>query len=212
MIKEIKCGKCNKVSRVMDDININKVITPHSQGASLYFDLWHFNVQRCSNCGYTSRDISNCDNLASTNEYGYDQNVLKELRSARDNFIEDYILASRYYSTINDLKNEALCLIQAGDLVYNEIAYWKEYILTEDENCEHLYVFAENLYNDGIKKLKEYLDVSPKDIDMQLLMVGILSDMDDKEIIASKVIIQNLKKQVLSNEQKLILDYLENEI
>lgn len=210
-MKEKICAVCGHRNEVSENILVNEFITTHSEGAKEYFDLWHFPIEKCENCGYSSRDIFKCENkniqYLQSNKYN---DLLKNLSEARPNDIRSYYDASRYYELIGDKKNQALCLIQAGDAVYNEIMYWKVYILTEDESCKELYDFAEELYLMGIQILKDYISINPSDLDMQILWAGVLNDSNDKSL--SYAIINKLKQENLTNNQKNIINFLETEI
>ena len=210
-MKEKICAICGQKNMVTDRVFVNEFITTYSDGAKEYFDLWHFPIERCENCKFASRDISECHNnnvrYLQANSY---ESILKQLNEARPNNIKEYIDASRYYQLIKDIKTQALCLLQAGDCVYNEIVYWKQYILTEDEKCEELYSFGNDLYDEAIVLLKTYLVENPDDIDMQLLLAGVLSDAKDKSI--SFALLQKIKTKKLNNTQKRIFDFLINEI
>ena len=209
MIKK-ECAICGKVNLVSDDKYIDKFVTTNTPGAKLYFDLWHFNIESCESCGYASMDISKCENTSIKYVSKESNPIYKALNDVRTNKIVDYIHASKYYEMLGDKKYQALCLIQAGDMVYSEIMYWKEYILTEDEEIPELYELGEKLYGQGIESLREYLDSNPNDIDMKIVLVGVMLDSKDKSLGFS--VLQNLKKLPLSNDQKLILDFLSNEI
>lgn len=204
------CAICGKENLISDEIFVDRFVTQNTQGAKLYFDLWHFNIEKCGSCGFASKDISKCENTSIKYISDSIDYICKDLNDVRSNRISDYIHASKYYDMIGDKKSKALCLIQAGDMVYTEIMYWKEYILTEDEKVPELYGYAENLYNEGVDVLKDYIDSNPKDIDMQILLSGVLLDSKDKSLGYS--MLQSLKKLPLSNDQKLILDFLSDEI
>ena len=210
-MKEKICAICGHKNEVSESIFVNEFITTDIVGAKEYFDLWHFPIEKCDNCGYASRDISYCkdDNVKylQTNNY---QGILNQLNEARPNDIKAYIDASRYYQLIGDIKTQALCLLQAGDGVYNEIVYWKKYILTEDETCQELYSLGNELYDSAIKSLRDYIDLNPDDFDMQLLLAGVLFDSKDKSL--SFAILQKLKALNLKHKQKIILDFLLSEI
>jgi len=203
---KVKCAICGSDNEI-EGLSFNKLITPTSNGGKLYFDLWHFPLQKCYNCGYVSKDISICQNQNIVYK-SIANDTLEKLQHARFNQIEDYMKAGEYYSLIGDKQNHALCLLQAGDLVYDEMIYWKEEILDEGESCEDIQAFAESLYSEGLKVLEEYVSTNHSDIDMQLLLVGLFDDND--EISKSKVILENIKKQNITNEQRLIVQFLEN--
>lgn len=213
MNEKVKCAICGKDSNLPEKVVVNKFLEPNSEGAKLYFDLWHFDIQKCDNCGYVSRDITKCANVNIINsKLNINQKIIDELQSARANQIENYIVGSLYYESIGDHKSQALCLIQAGDLVYNEILYWKEYVLTEDETCEDFYSFANNLYNKGTSLLKDYIETNPIDIDMQLLFAGIMLDGEDNEILIGRAMLQKIENLEITYSQKLILDFLKTDI
>lgn len=209
-MKEKICAVCAKKNIVNDSVIVNKFMTPNTNGAKEYFNLWHFPIEKCEACGYSSRDISECQNFnvkyLSNNEY---DKILKTLNDARPNSIRAYIDASRYYALIGDQKSQALCLLQAGDGVYNEIIYWQEYILTENEDCVDLKDFGNKLYDQGTEILKSYTNKNSDDIDMQILLIGLLSETKDKSI--GFALLQQLKKLDLSNRQREMLDFLEGE-
>ena len=207
MLKKTKCAVCGAENLVSDEMLVNPLIAPNSRGAKLYFDLWHFPIQQCSECGYSSLDISVVKSLnvayLKSSEYS---EIFRLLDAARPNMVEKYYDASRYYQLINDQKYQALCLLQAGDLVFNEIFYWKEYVLTEDENCPELYDLARTLYLKGVEALENYCQ-STSDIDMELLLAGVLAD-SEEGIKLSNILLNKLSKSQLSDDQREILNFL----
>ena len=212
MIKKTKCSVCDNENILSDEINVIKFVMPNTEGAKLYFDLWHFPIEKCSSCGYASKDISLCEN--SNIKYAknkFNQSIINNLNDARTNSVEAYLNASIYYNLIGNEKLEVLCLLQAGDMVFGEILYWKEHILTEDEKGEDLYEFAKEIYDKGQNLLIDYIEKNPEDIDMQLLFVGMLSD-DKENKPYCRVYLNNLRKKQLNDNQKKIFEFLENDI
>lgn len=210
MLKKIKCAVCGAENIVSDELQVNPLIAPNSRGAKLYFDLWHFPIQKCSECGYASLDISVVDtqNVAYLKASEYAE-MFRLLNAARPNMVEKYYDASRYYQLINDQKHQALCLLQAGDLVFNEIFYWKEYVLTEDENCLELYELARTLYSKGVEILEDYCK-GRSDTDMELLLAGVLAD-SEEGVKLSNILLNKLSRSQLTDDQREILIFLRSD-
>lgn len=130
MLKTKKCKVCGYEFTYDDRVAINPFVEPHGEGAQYYFDLWHFFVEHCPQCGYASKDIGHTFNRNVVKDEKYQAideiELLKELSSARPNRIADYLKASYYYNSIGDTISEIKCLLQAGDMVYSELMYWEE--------------------------------------------------------------------------------------
>ena len=222
MIVTKKCAVCGNQFSFDDSITTNVYMTPNSDGAKLYFNLWHYNVEKCPNCGYASKDVSKCVNKAITKDPQYesvpDNKIVKSLNGARPNKLEHYIRASMYYKSIGDKLNVALCHLQAGDLIYGEMIYWKEYVL--DNNSTYTTVenkkvydgfkkFADELYAAAVKELKEYLHENPNDVDNIILLAGTLSDGNKMQKIQGVNLLNKLKTiKGLTNNQKLMIKFL----
>ena len=187
-------------------------------GAELYYNLWHFDLEFCENCNYVSKDISECKNLR-INELRVDflESILIEMQMARPNSIEEYLRAGAYYLSISDNLTSALCYLQAGDLVYKELFYWQEYLL--DDGNELLKIksngirkeikdYAEKIFDKGITLLRDSLS-ELEDLSYTLLYVGFLLTLD-KDIAKAKELILKYDGLKLSAEDRLILDYIKS--
>lgn len=219
MLVTKKCAICGTEFSFEDSITTNMFMTPNSEGAKLYFNLWHFNVEKCPNCGYASKDVSRCVNSSITKDKKYemipDNKIVKSLSSARPNKLEHYLRASLYYRSIKDKLNESLCNLQAGDLIYGEMIYWKEYILEDntklntvqnDKTYSEFKAFADELYTQAVKGLKEYLRDNPNDVDYIILLAGTLCDGGKMQKIQGVNMLNKLKtvKGLTLNQKKII--------
>lgn len=225
MIVTKKCAVCGYHFNFDDTLTTNMYLSPNSEGAKLYFDLWHFNVEKCPNCGYASKDVSTCLNNSIVKDAKYDMisknKIVKTLNSARPNKLEHYLKASLYYKSVNDKLNESLCNLQASDLIYGEMLYWKDYILDDSANTmnavqnkkeyEELKTFADELYVHAIAGLKEYFKENPSDVDHIILLAGTLSDGNKMQKIQAVNMLNKLKtvKGLTLNQKKMIKFLLE---
>lgn len=205
--------------------NSHPLATPQSDGARLYFNLWHFPIDVCPECGYASRDISQCINKKIIEDEGYlainDMPVLTELNGARPNSIGLYLKAGAYYRTIGEKYNEALCYLQASDLVFAEIIYWKQYLFDNTDaytayRSKGIYNdfrdFADKFYNQAIELIDEWVNKHPSDIDAKLVLAGALSDGNSMQKMRSVKILNTLKSASISTDQKKILAFLLGDI
>lgn len=211
MEREIKCGRCGNQVLVSDEIHVNDFVTPRNYVEKAYFDLWHFPIQRCSHCNYAGVDISS--------DIGTELNLLEilenpiiaKLKDARPNDIEDYLLAAATYESVGEQLLQAKCLLQAGDLCYDEAMYWRTYILDEDEDEEDyddIIAMAQDLYERGTSLLKDYVLNHPEDIDNRLLLIGVIQESGRTGRFESQILIENLRKQALTETQRVILEFL----
>ena len=205
--------------------NSHPLTTPQTDGAKLYFDLWHFQIDVCPECGYASRDISKCMNKKIVEDDGYlsidDLPVLKDMNDARPNSIGLYLKAGAYYMSIGEKYNEALCYLQASDLVFAEIIYWQQYLFDNSDaysayRSKSIYGdfkdFADKFYNRAIALLEEWIQKRPMDIDAKLVLAGALSDGNSMQKMRSIKLLTSLKSDRISTEQKKILTFLLGDI
>ena len=144
--------------------------------------------------------------------------TVQDLIAARPNKLEHFLRAILYYKSINDKLNEALCNLQAGDEIYGEIIYWKEYML-DDSNVvnkaksndivNEFKSFADELYDNAVKGLKEYLRENPNDVDYIILLAGILCDGSKMQRIQGVNMLNKLKTVTgLSMNHKKMIKFL----
>lgn len=217
MIITKKCAVCGYKFTFDNEIRTNLFISDKNVGAKAYFDLWHFFVERCPECGYASKDISACENKKIVKDRNYkldNMEMVEKLNGARPNLIENYLYAEKYYESIGDKRNQAKCIFQSADLVYGELMYWEEYILDEDDldgdpDYIEIVSFAEELFARGLKVLAEYISKYPGDLDMRILYAGICSDGGSVQkmqgIKELKALLQNPN---LTLAQKAMVEYL----
>ncbi len=216
-----KCAICGLEFTYDDRIAVNAFTKPRSEGAKYYYNLWHFNIERCPQCGYASKSVSRTYNKKIVEEEKYqgisEMEIIKELNEARPNRVESYLLASYYYESIGDTLNQAKCLLQSGDLLYAELMYWDEYVLDDSDSISaiiskrhygELKKFADNLFNSGVQKLEEFVKENPHDIDAILLLGGSLCDGDKVQSIKGARYLTSLKNMNLTAGQRLALDFL----
>lgn len=221
MIKKIKCVICGTESLIDDVFDTHPFTKPVSEGANYYYNLWHFNVEMCPNCKYASKDISITDNkeIVLIEDYKNISNnaIIKKLYGARPNRLEHYLRAAKYYESIGDDLNSSICYLQAYDIVYGEIIYWKESIFDNEDGeseqnkieKEEYTAFADNFYNKGIEYLKSYCKYHDTDYDMFLLLSGFLCDGTEVQRLEGINLIQKLKDtKGLIKKQKLALRFL----
>ncbi len=205
--------------------NSHPLTTPHTDGAKLYFDMWHFQIDVCPECGYASRDISKCVNKKIIEDEGYlaidDLPVLKEMSDARPNSIGLYLKAGAYYKSIGETYNEALCYLQASDLVFAEIIYWQQYLFDDSDaytayRSKGIYNdfkdFADKFYNRAIELLEEWVKIRPRDVQARLVLAGALSDGNAIQKMRSVKILNAMKTEKITNEQKKVLSFLLGDI
>lgn len=222
MIVTKKCAICGAEFSFDDEIVVNAWTRPNSEAAKLYFNLWHYNVELCPNCGYASKDVSKCYNKEIIKDPKLQMisknTTVSDLIAARPNKLEHYLRASLYYKSVNDKLNEALCNLQAGDTIYGEIIYWKEYML-DDSNVvnkarsndvvNEFKSLADELYDTAVKGLKEYLRENPNDVDYIILLAGILCDGSKMQRIQGVNMLNKLKAVTgLSMNHKKMIKFL----
>lgn len=212
-----KCTVCGYKFTFDNQIRTNLFISDKNVGAKAYFDLWHFFVERCPECGYASKDISACENKKIVKDKNYkldNPEMVEKLNGARPNIIANYLYAEKYYESMGDLLNQAKCIFQSADLVYGELMYWEEYILDDydfDDDPDYIEIvsFAEELFSKGLKVLGKYIEINPSDYDAKILYAGILSDGSSIQkmqgIKELKTLLQNPN---LTSIQKAMVEYL----
>jgi hypothetical protein len=221
MTKTKKCSSCGYEFTYDDNVYVSPYVQPYGEGAKYFYDLWHFNVEKCPNCGYASCDISEISNKDIVNDEQY-QNILNtdilvELNTARPNRIGDYLQAGYYYASIGDNLNNAKAVLQAGDLVYAELMYWDEYILDSSNSVNalisksqynELKKFGDFLYNSAIDTLESYVKDNPDDIDSMILLAGSLADGNKIQNIKGAKILSQLKSMRINPRQRKALEFL----
>ena len=221
MEKKAKCGICGLEFSYNDQVAVNPFTKPRSEGAKYYYDLWHFNVERCPHCNFVAKSVAKSLNKKIIEDEKYqgisEMEIIKELNEARPNRVESYLLASYYYESIGDTINNVKCLLQAGDLLYAELMYWDEYVLDDGDSISaiiskrhynELKGFADNLFNTAIDRLEEFVKENSTDIDAVLLLGGTLCDGDKVQSIKGARYLNSLKSMKLSPMQKTTLDWL----
>ena len=223
MKKTTKCGICGYEFTYDDRLSTNVFTTPNGVGAEYYYNLWHYFVACCPQCGYASKDISHTFHRKIVQDEKYqaieEMELLQELYSARPNKIGDYLKASYYYESIGDTVNEFKCLLQASDLVFAEIIYWEEYIYDPVDSVSSIIgktqidefrKFADNLFNSAISKMEEYVKNNPDDLDIQILLAGTLGDGDKIQMMKSVKLLNSIKSKNLTDQQKNAVQFLMN--
>lgn len=221
MEKKAKCGICGLEFSYNDQVAVNPFAKPRSDGAKYYYDLWHFNVERCPHCNFVAKSVAKSYNKGIVEDEKYqgisEMEIIKELNEARPNRVESYLLASYYYESFGDVLNNVKCLLQAGDLLYAELMYWDEYVLDDGDSIsaiiskrhyKELKGFADNLFNTAVERLEEYVKDNSEDVDAILLLGGTLCDGDKVQAIKGARYLNMLKSMSLSSQQKTTLDWL----
>lgn len=220
-----KCAICGYEFTYDNKIGSNPMVAPHDDGARYYYDLWHYFIERCPECGYASKDISVVENKYIIKDIRYtavqDMPIILTLEGARPNRIADYICAGMYYESIGDDLDYARCMLQASDLVYNEMMYWDEYVYDNSHTMgviqnksqnEEFTSFADGLFSKGVDALDNFVREHPADLDASILFAGILNTGDRAQKIKGAGLLSRLKSANLSNGQKLAVKFLLNRV
>lgn len=216
-----KCCICDYRFTYDDRVYIDPLVAPHDAGAQYYYNLWHFFIEKCPQCGYASKDISKTDNDKIVKDEIYltvaDVPLIKTLNNARPNRIADYLYASVYYESVADNLNYAKCLLQASDLVFAEMMYWEEYVIDSSNSLSAIQnkaqmnefqKFANGLYEKGVKILERYVEDYVNDIDSSILLAGTLCSGDKIQKIKGSKMLLKLKGQKLTTGQQLAVKFL----
>lgn len=220
-----KCGVCGYSFTYDNTVSENPYVMPHSDGAKYYYNLWHGFVEKCPNCGYASLDLASCrkKDIVQDNIYMAvsDMPTLVALRGARPNRIADYLSAGIYYQEIGDMFNYAICMLQAGDMVYGEIMYWNEYVLDNSTSISAIQNkklinefknFADGISHKGLTALEGFIKDYPEDIDAKILLAGQYLSGDKMQKMKGANILKGLHGEKLSNGQKLAIAFLQSRI
>lgn len=216
-----KCAVCGYKFTFDNEMMVDPLVAPHDESAQIYFELWHYYVEKCPKCGYASADISMTDNKKIIKDLRYqavsEMPIIVTLEGARPNKIADYICAGMYYESIGDNLNYAKCMIQAGDLVYNEMMYWDEYIFDNSNSMgaiqnkaryAEFQKFADGLFSKGVDALENHTKEHPQDIDSLILLGGMLNTGDKMQKLKGAGILNRLKSANLSDRQKKVVKFL----
>lgn len=217
-----KCSICG-YSFAFEENVVEKNFKVHNiEGAKYYYDLWHFELEKCPKCGYVCRDISKTQNKLIINDPTYlsvpKNSFVQDLKDIRPNKLENYLKASLYYKSIGDDINDALCSLQANDIIYEELVYFKDHflntintvsLLQNQRKYNEFQKFADDLYNYAISVIRNYLKFSPFDFDRTILLAGSLSSGNAVQEIESVNLIKKLRKtKQLAKEQKEAIQFL----
>ena len=214
--------KICKVCGQSIDIDTNKGLLDKSlfqnKGAQIYYCMWHFNIERCPNCNYSSKDVSVCNNKEIVKSDAFknilENKLLTKLNHYRLNNIIDYLLAGEYYLNQKDLLNYSLCYLQASDNIFYEIINFEDQIcdfeLTEeDENfINDLKSLSKSILNKSIDSMKIYIWETPTDYKYKILLLDILVNWKHENSQLVFVLKKDIKNANLSYEEKVLLDYL----
>jgi len=225
MERKCKCGVCGFEFEYNDINRSNPFVTPYNDGAKYYYDLWHFAVIQCPNCGYCAKNITTSQNKTVIKDSKYlgisNMDLIKELNSTRPNKVEPYLKASYYYESIGDVLNQVKCLLQAGDCVYGELMYWEDYVFDNSDSISviinrNLYneikKFADYLYNTAVENLETYVKENDNDMDSFILLAGTLLDGNKIQSMKGTKYLTSIKTERLTIAQKSALDFLLNSI
>jgi len=212
-----KCAVCGVVCKGENVIKKEDIFGV-GNGAELYHNLWHFDLEFCENCNYVSKDISGCKNLKVNDmRVEFLDPILIEMQTARPNAIEEYLRAGSYYLSISDNMTSALCYLQAGDLVYKELFYWNENLLDygnellkikSNDIKKDFTIYAEKIFDKGLKLLESELSTL-KDLTYTLLYVGFLLTLG-KDIDKAKYLIKKYDSLMLDANDRQILNYIKS--
>lgn len=216
-----KCAICGYEFTYDNEVATNPLVAPHDDGARYYYDLWHYFIEKCPECGYASKDISSVANKDIVKDIRYtavkDMPIIETLERARPNRIADYINAGIYYESIGDSLDYAKCMLQASDLVYNEIMYWDEYVFDNSHSMgaiqnkaqySEFTKFADGLFAKGVESLETFSKGHPLDIDSAILLAGVLNTGDRTQKIKGAGLLNKLKTANLTHGQKLAVKFL----
>lgn len=225
MDKTIKCAICEMEFLYNDKNVINPLNQPFSDGAKYFYDLWHFNLEKCPQCGYVCKDISKTYYKDIVKDEKYlnisQMDLINDINDARPNNVELYLKAGYYYESIGDVLNNIKCLLQAGDLLYGELLYWDEYVLDNSDSVSaimskskynEIKKFADYLFNSAMDKLETYVKNNPQDIDSMILLAGSLCDGDKIQAIKGTRYLNHLNNMHITIEQKEAINFLFNSI
>jgi rubredoxin len=221
MLVKKKCSICGYEYQHETEMRVNIFLQPVGEGAQYYFDLWHFNIEHCPNCGYASRDVESTQNKLIIEDPKYQSvpeiDIVADLNNARPNRIATYLKAGLYYASIGDILNSLKCKLQAGDLVYSEMLYWKEYILDSATSYGAVQArsqinafkkFADSLIASGITSLENLCENDKTNIDNRILLAGLYSDGDKIQKIKCNKLLNELKGDKLTGGQIKAIEYL----
>lgn len=217
------CSICGYQFTYDDKVFVSPFVEPHDDGARYYYNLWHYFVEKCPHCGYASKDISKVVNKDIIKDSWYeavsDMPIINTLNKARPNRVADYLHAGIYYESIGNQLNYAKCMLQACDLVYNEMMYWDEYVLDSSNSLSAIQnkaqynefkKFADGLFVKGLSALEEYVTNNAQDIDAIILLAGTLNTGDNFQKIKGARYLSTLRKMPVTIAQRQAIEFLEN--
>lgn len=216
-----KCAVCGYEFTFDNDVAVHGLVAPHDESARIYYDLWHYFVEKCPECGYASADISTTANKDIVKDLRYqavsEMPIIVTLEGARPNKISDYICAGMYYESIGDRLDYAKCMLQASDLVYNEMMYWDEYVFDNSHSMGAIQnkaqygefqKFADGLFTKGVDALENYTKEHPQDMSSLILLAGVLNTGDKMQKLKGAGILGRIKNASLSDSQKKVVKFL----
>ena len=225
MMKSKKCAICGYEFSYDNKFFESPYVQPHDDGARYYYNLWHFPIEQCPECGYASKDVAHTFNkkIVKDEEYQYipQIDIVQELDGARPNRVSSFLKGAHYYRSIGDELNEIKSLLQAGDMVYGELMYWEDYVFDNSDpvsalisktQSNEIKKFGDNLINSAMAKLESYIKTNPDDMDSQILYAGTLCDGDKLQEIKGAKLLSGLKNKDLNLEQKKALKFLLNHV
>lgn len=216
-----KCAICGYEFSYRERVEDNPFVLPHSDGARYYYNLWHYPVEICPNCGYACKAVGQTLNKHVVEDEKYLEidslPMILELNDARPNEVAKYMKAAYYYESVGEDMDNIKCLLQAGDQVFAEMMYWDEYVLDNSDRVstivnnaqfDGIRTFGEYLINTAIERLEAYIKEHNDDIDAIILLAGTLSDGDRIQAMKSVKLLTSLKSMPLSLEQKKAVEFL----
>ena len=140
------------------------------------------------------------------------------MQSIRPNLLENYLQAGIYYKSISDYVNDAICNLQAVDIIYAELEYFKEHffntintvtLLENQKKYNEIEKFAIGLYEYAVALLRKFVKLDPLDSDVEILLSGtLLYGNTVQEMEAIQMIKKLRKRKDLSSNQHECIKYL----
>lgn len=223
-----KCANCGKINSLNDypvDEFYKAINMPTKSGAKEYFKLWHFMIEGCHYCNYSSLDIAKASNsekkVINSKEY---QNIflnksLAELQKVGNSDLPNQVAYAFLMEKTENYKEAGRAYLCASDFAYSQFIRW---IIMEDDESEKLTandkktrVLVENyckeLFNRAIKNLKLAFKQNVNN-ETQILLIGALLSGEKEEVLQAKLLLDDLKTRDLTNEEKLIANYFDEVI
>lgn len=216
-----KCAVCGSTTNFNSKYPVDKYVTPTGFEEKYFFELWHKPALECPVCGYTSFDLNICKDLRILKDKQFmsvaDNKIVARIDEFKQTNLPKYLRAGSYYNLIGDMLNEGISYLLASEEVNRALIYYIREVVEDftqdnpDEVEVKLNKYSTMLFDYGVSRLELLYDQNNQNIDLNILLGGILAMGDAYQVEQGIYILSQTKKMSgISLIQLKTIEYLLN--